>query len=150
TSDGINMPAGSLTISGTSVIRSAGSGNGAYPDVNPSMVVGGTSKIGTLGFGFIAPGGQLDITNNGLIVQASNDLSKRVLIQTIAGETATIFNATSGTFHNIISSTATTNTAYGLVVVDNADLNADLALSGGSTKFGGLTVDSNSILITQA
>ena len=81
--------------------------------------------------------GQIDIKNNALIVQVTAG-TKLTIKQTLAGQ------ITSATFKNIISSSAATNPAYRVVMVDNNDLGA------GSTNFGGQPVDANSLIITQA
>ena len=79
------------------------------------------------------PGAKLDLRNNALIVQATNANLTTLLTQVAS-------DVTQG---YITSSTAAANPAYQLVVaVDNANINA--------TKFGGVPVNADSIIVTEA
>jgi len=135
TSDGINMLTGTLAVNGTLVIRS-NPGNGAYPNSSPATVRPGTSKVAALTFAS-PTAGQIDIKNNALLVEATAGTK-------LAAKQALASAINSVTFKNIVSSSAATNTAYTVVLADNADLGV------GSTSFGGLPVGTNSLIVTQA
>jgi autotransporter-associated beta strand protein len=129
TSDGVNMPTGSLTVGGTQAIRSSGT-TGAYYNFatgQSSAALAGSSKLGKL---IIT--GVLDITNNAFIVEALDAADKATMLAQVAGMLGT----------SITSSTAAANPSYALVEIDNASLVA--------LNFGGLPVDTNSIILTQA
>jgi alpha-D-xyloside xylohydrolase len=131
TSDGVNMPTGSLVVAGTQVIRSS-AGNGAYQRFatgQSSSTLTGTSKIAGANLTIT---GTLDLKNNALIVEAADSTSKAMLLATLAGQLGA----------QITSSTSTTNSHYTMSLIDNAKL--------GATMFGGLPVDANSILVTEA
>jgi hypothetical protein len=135
-------------VNGTQTIRS-NAGNAAYPSnaavpgENPATARPGTSKVASL-VSTSGASGTLDIKNNGLIIQTTDTTSKATLLAQLAQQIQT--NGTFTTIPNITSSTATNNPNFTVVLVDNADLNK----TGGSTVFGGLPVDNNSIIVTQA
>jgi autotransporter-associated beta strand protein len=132
TSNGVSLRNGTWTISGSHVLRSSAAG-GAYGNFtagHSSTILTGTSAVGTgLTFGAV---GNLDIKNNGVIVEATS-ATKAALITQI--------DATIAAGH-ISSSTAATDPHYAVVLGDNGIL--------GTTYFGGVAVDGNSILVTQA
>jgi fibronectin-binding autotransporter adhesin len=133
-SDGVDMPAGTWTVRGAQTIRSSAS-QGAYQQFalgHAAAALSGTSKVSEL-----TVTGSLDITNNALIVEAADSASKATLLEAIA-------SAANGMLVTgaITSSTAVTDPKYGIAVVDNAVL--------GATTFGGLPVDANSVLVTEA
>jgi autotransporter-associated beta strand protein len=128
TSDGVNMPAGSLTIAGTQTIRSSAS-QGAYQQFttgNSAAALSGTTKVSDLTIT-----GSLDIKNNAVIVVAADSTNKATLLATLAGQLGT----------SITSSTAVTDAKYALAEINNASL--------GATTFGGLAVDANCIIVTE-
>jgi hypothetical protein len=91
------------------------------------MVLSGTSKVSDLTIT-----GIMDIKNNALIIESADSTSKATLLASVAGQLGTA----------ITSSTAATNTHYTMDLIDNGML--------GATMFGGLTVDSNSVIVTEA
>jgi T5SS/PEP-CTERM-associated repeat protein len=132
TSDGVNMLAGTWTINGTHVLRSSAAGGayGNYTAGHSSTVLTGTSAAGAgLTFGTV---GNLDIRNNGVIVEAT-PATKDAMITQIASA------ITGG---KISSSTAATDTHYAVVLADNGIM--------GAAYFGGMAVDDNSLVVTQA
>jgi autotransporter-associated beta strand protein len=144
TSDGVNMPTSPLTVNGTLTDRSH-VGVAAYPAGGPLGAANatnsftGTIKVASIAFTSSSVG-QLDIKNNGLIVEAT--ANHVATLAAISQETRTIANSTTGGFFNIVSSPSTTSASYALVTVDNGHL--------GLTHFGGLTVGPSSILVTEA
>jgi autotransporter-associated beta strand protein len=133
TSDGVNMPAEIWTINGNHVLRSSADGGayGNYTAGQSTTILTGTSAVGSgLTFGAV---GTLDIRNNGVIVEATDSSNKAALITQI--EVA----ITAG---HITSSTAATDPKYAVVLADNG--------VWGAAYFGGVAVDGNSLLVTQA
>ena len=147
TSDGVNMPAGALVINGLQTIRS--SSGAAYAAADPTAPLTGTSKVAALTFTSNTVG-QLDLKNNALIIEATP--------ATLAGTLATVSNEVNpanvgGSFPNITSSSVAAAPAnYALVVAANSDINAYRTANSlpPSTSFGGLAVDNNSVIVTEA
>jgi uncharacterized protein YjbI with pentapeptide repeats len=132
-SDGVNLLNGTWTINGSHVLRSSAAGGayGNYTAGHFTTVLTGTSVVGSgLTFGAV---GNLDIRNNGAIVEASSSSNKATLLSQID---AAITGA------HITSSSAATSPKYAVVVADNALL--------GATFFGGIAVDANSLIVTEA
>jgi fibronectin-binding autotransporter adhesin len=131
-SDGVLGTSGGVwIIGGTQTIRSSGT-TGAYYNFatgQSSSALSGTSKIAGANLTIT---GTLDLKNNALIVEAADSTSKATLLATLAGQLGT----------QITSSSATTNSHYTMSLIDNATL--------GATMFGGLAVDANSLIVTEA
>ncbi len=136
-SDGVVMAGGSWVVEGLQVIRNSTGGNGGgayvmYAGGSASTALSGTCIAASLTFGLE---GVLDLGNNGLILQAADSTSKATMIAAIAGtvvEGVQVVSATAATASGVLA----------MVVADNGHM--------GASYFGGLTVDSNSILVTQA
>jgi autotransporter-associated beta strand protein len=126
TSDGIKMPTGALSVAGSMQIRSNGSNNGV-------------SKISTLTLAGStgAWSSKLDLTNNLMVVEATSS-NKSAQLSTIRNQVSYGKTHTTG----IVSTTITSSTA--IAVVDNGTLPTP------KTALQGVSVGSNSILVTQA
>jgi autotransporter-associated beta strand protein len=128
--DGLNLPGGALSVGGTLALRS--SGTAAYTKFatgHGADVLSGTSKVAAAGLTIT---GALDLKNNALIVEAADADSRAATLAQVAG----MLNTT------ITSSTAVTNSKYTLALIDNSKLNA--------ASIGGLSVDDNSVIVTEA
>ncbi len=128
----LGLVGGSLTVAGSAVIR-AGAGNA------------GTSKLSSLSI--VASGsvfvGKLDLSTNKLIVQTTDFNDKSAKITALNAAIVSGSNAGTWTGNGITSSTvAPLAQHYGVALYDNGNLQL--------TTFGGLPVDSNSLLVTLA
>ena len=142
TSDGITVS--TLVVQGYDAIRS-GDGNL------------GTSKIGSLIIGSGTAGqftGQLDITNNAFILEATDPTDKAAKIAFLQSAVLSGSNGGTWTGEGITSSAVAADAAAGtnnsyhttLGIFDNGAFPSGTAF----TSFGGQPVDANSILITRA
>jgi fibronectin-binding autotransporter adhesin len=129
-SDGVNMPDGVLSVTGTHTIRSSAS-HGAYQQFalgNSAASLSGTSKVAG---DTLTVTGTLDIKNNAVVVEAGT-VGKTALLTSLAGQLGT----------SITSSTVASDAKYTLALADNAGL--------GAATFGGLPVDTKSVIVTEA
>jgi hypothetical protein len=137
---------GSLFINANSVAGTI-SGNGNLTlgsGASPANVIfstgSGASKLATLTFNSTS---QLDLTNNPLVVEAPNAITKAAEITQLADEVKSGKNDGTWNGPGITSSIVAANPSQlSIAVADNAVL--------GYTTFGGQPVDANSILVVPA
>ncbi len=156
-------PGGSLIIAATGALPAGGpiTNNGNFT-VNANSTAGRISGLGALTLGpattlHLAPNSgaskqasltlntnaQLDLTNNPLIIEAPDPITKSTDITHLAAEVATARNGGLWTGPGITSATVAADpTHLSIAVADNSLL--------GYTTYGGQPVDANSILIVPA